>query len=78
MHHFVPNETVNKYQLLCMLNKVFDRGYIINEQKTGDSVVDRTLVTKYDTISCFFLILIYRSQLEKLKSYMDKGCTVIA
>jgi len=73
VHHFVPNEIVSKYRLLCMLNEVFSKDFIIKEQKAGDSIVDRTLESKYNSILSLFPGSNLRSELESLKSYMDKG-----
>jgi len=73
VHHFIPNEIVNKYQLLCMLNEVFDKDFIIKEQKAGDSMVDRTLASKYNSIPSLFPRSDLRSELERLRSYMDQG-----
>ncbi len=74
LHHFVPNEIVSKYQLLCLLNDVFQKGYTINEQKAGDSVVDRTLSSKYNSIASFFPNSSMLAEIKRLKLYMDKGC----
>lgn len=72
IQHFVPNEIVSKYRLLCMFNEVFNKELIIKEQKAGDSTIDRTLETKYNSISSFFPCSNLRLELEKLKSYMNK------
>ena len=72
MHHFVPNEVVNKYQLLCMFKEVFGKEVVINEQKGDGGVIDRTLDTKYDLISSFFPKSNIKSELIRLKSYMHR------
>lgn len=72
LYHFVPNQIVSKYQLLCMFNEVFNKDCTIKEKKDGDSIIDRTLETKYNSLSSFFPRSDLRSELEELKSYMDK------
>lgn len=72
LHHFLPNKTFSKYQLLCMFSQVFKKDVIIKEQKDGNSIVDRTLETKFNSISSFFPNSDLASELEELKSYMHK------
>lgn len=70
VHHFVPNETVTKYQLLCMFKEVFEKDFTIKEQQGGSSVVDRTLKTKHGAIATFFPGSDLRSELTKLKPFV--------
>jgi hypothetical protein len=70
----VPNNTVTKYQMLCMFNDVFKKGLIIKENKAGVGVVDRTLATKYNAISGFFPGSDLKLALSELKKYIeDRG-----
>ncbi len=45
-HHFVPNNIVNKYELLNLMAKVFNRSYQIKNVSDVGPRVDRTLGTK--------------------------------
>lgn len=50
VHHFVPNETVTKYELLTIFRDVFEKRVDVREVR-GTDVVDRTLATKYDALA---------------------------
>jgi dTDP-4-dehydrorhamnose reductase len=45
--HFVPNETVSKYELLQLFNEVYQRGITVERITGPGPVVDRTLNSKY-------------------------------
>ncbi|MGD0335721.1 MAG: SDR family oxidoreductase [Candidatus Omnitrophota bacterium] len=71
VHHFVPNNIVSKYQMLCMFKDVFKREVVIKEERAGDGVVDRTLATKYNGISSFFPGSDLESEIYELKKYIE-------
>lgn len=45
--HYVPNNSVSKYELLCLIQDVYDTKYIIKEVDNLGSPTDRTLKSKY-------------------------------
>jgi dTDP-4-dehydrorhamnose reductase len=50
-HHYLPNKTVDKYELLCVLAEVFAKDYkIIRVDNIGEPV-DRTLSSKFNLLS---------------------------
>ena len=71
VYHFIPNNTVNKYELSCLFNKIFDKQLTINEYR-DEKIVDRTLATKYDTIAGFYPNSTMESALDELKQFIDK------
>ena len=72
IHNFVPNEVISKYQLLSTFKKVFGNDVTINKQKGGKERIDRTLDTKYNSISSFFPNSNIKIELEKLMPYINK------
>ena len=50
IHHYLPNKTVNKYELLKIFAGVFDRNYSIEEVDDVGEPVDRTLSTKFSSL----------------------------
>lgn len=47
VHHFLPNSTVDKYQLLCLMNEAFGRKMTIRPVGDVGPPIDRTLVSKH-------------------------------
>ena len=50
VHHFVPNEIVNKAQLLRMINQVYGRNIRIAESDSVGPAVDRTISSSFNMI----------------------------
>lgn len=72
LHHFVPNDTVTKYDLLCAFNRVFDRGLTV-ERKDGPIPLDRTLSTKLASIAAFSPPTTIEAELKELKDFERMG-----
>lgn len=72
LHHFAPNTTVNKYELLCIFNDVFDRKLVINKKSESGNRVDRTLATEYSIFSGLYPSGPMESAVKNLKNYIDK------
>lgn len=53
LHHFIPNSTVNKFELLKIFNSVYGKGLQINETKASEAV-DRTLSSKFKSLSSIY------------------------
>lgn len=51
VHHFIPNETVSKYELLALCAKVFKKTVTIQPVGGGERLVDRSLSTRLSMLS---------------------------
>ncbi|TXH56897.1 MAG: NAD-dependent epimerase/dehydratase family protein [Bacteroidia bacterium] len=49
--HFVPNKAVSKYELLSIINKIYEKELIIKKIKSPNGKVNRTLRTKYKELT---------------------------
>lgn len=67
VHHFVPNETVTKYELLTIFRDVFEKRVDVREVH-GTDVVDRTLATKYDALARLIAPSTIRSALGDIQA----------
>lgn len=67
IHHFVPNKTVNKYQLLQAANKVYQKKVKIKKINSAGAAVDRTLATQYKSLSKIFGSSSIEQALQDLK-----------
>jgi len=51
IHHYVPNNTVNKYELMKIFNDIYDKNLIIDKVNIPEQSVDRTLSTKFKELA---------------------------
>jgi dTDP-4-dehydrorhamnose reductase len=72
IYHFVPNQSLTKYELLNVLNDVFKTGVTINKVDAVGPPVDRTLDTEYDTFSKPKHTTPLALPLQELKEFMEK------
>ncbi len=54
IHHFIPNNIVNKFELMNIFNETFDKKLEINRVNKPDEKVDRSLGSKFDELSKLF------------------------
>ncbi len=54
VHHFVPNETVTKYQLLCLFKQVFEHNVKIERVHRSSGAINRSLSTRLQSLSKIF------------------------
>jgi len=71
VHHFLPNTTVSKYELLKTFDEVFERGLTVMESKGGANVVDRTLNSEYSAIRRLYPDLPMATALTELNDYIQ-------
>jgi dTDP-4-dehydrorhamnose reductase len=72
VHHYIPNNTVNKYELMNSFDNVFEKDLQINYIKKKEQKVDRSLSTNYDILSEITSDTTIESALNELKLYMEK------
>lgn len=72
IHHFVPNDTVSKYELLCLFNKIFDKGLIVNKYEGNKGAVDRALTSNYNTIASFYPNSTIEKEVKELKKHINE------
>lgn len=73
VHHFRPNEIVNKYELMNIFNDVFDKKLKINRINKPDEKVDRTLSSNFDELSKLFDKSDIKTALTELLDYIEKN-----
>ena len=71
VHHYIPNNTVNKYELMNIFNDVFEKDLKINQINKPDQKVDRTLTTKYKLLDSFSDKADMKTAITNLKEYME-------
>lgn len=71
LHHFLPNSTVNKYELLQLMQEVFETEFIIKPVGDVGPAVDRTIGTKYQLLGSLYPAGQMRDALGELRDYMD-------
>ncbi len=72
VHHFIPNSTVNKYELMNIFNDVFGKKLKVNRVNKPEEKVDRSLTTKYQEIERLFGKSEIKIALSELKAYIEK------
>jgi len=72
VHHFVPNSTVNKYELLSIFNDVFDANLKINKVDKGIIDLDRTLSTDKNVFSDIVGECLMKDSISELKNYIGE------
>jgi len=73
IHHFVPNNVINKYELMNIFNEVFELNLHINRINIPEEKVDRTLVSKYKELSKIFKNTSIKSTVKELKTYIENS-----
>ncbi len=72
VHHFVPNNTVSKYELLAVFNKVYEKGVIVEKRESGDQV-DRTLATKFNALEAIYHRTTIEAKVAELRQFERLG-----
>jgi len=72
VYHFIPNSTVNKYELLSIFNDVFAANLKINRVDKGISVLDRTLSTDKNVFLDIFGEYLMKDSISELKDYIGE------
>lgn len=70
IYHFVPNNTVSKYELLKLFQRVFKKNNNVTPVKSQDKI-DRTLTTKYPQFTNFYGHETIRDALLELDNFME-------
>lgn len=68
-HHFVPNTSVSKYQLLNIFKKVFDKDIKIEQVNNIGPSVDRTLATEFNLLVNNKKLIPTEKAIQELKDY---------
>ena len=71
VHHFTPNTTVNKYELMNIFNETFKKELAINQINKPDEKVDRTLTSKYNILDKYYEKKEMKVVIGELKEYID-------
>ncbi|MCK4778568.1 MAG: sugar nucleotide-binding protein [Candidatus Lokiarchaeota archaeon] len=71
IHHYKLNNTVNKYQLMQIFNKIFGKELEINRVNIPEETVDRTLTSKYPELDKLSHKSVMKEAIFELKKYID-------
>ena len=71
IHHYKLNNTVNKYQLMQIFNKIFGKELEINRVNIPEETVDRTLTSKYSELDKLSHKSEMKDAIFELKKYID-------
>lgn len=67
VHHFVPNESVSKYQLLQMMSEVFNHPVKLVRINRDTDAIDRTLSTNFHELEKIFPRSDLKTELKRIK-----------
>ncbi|TFF89494.1 MAG: SDR family oxidoreductase [Promethearchaeota archaeon] len=70
LHHFTPNNTLNKFDLMNTFNDIFEKNLEINRVFKEDQKIDRSLSTIYGQINKLSESNNIEEALKRLKSYI--------
>lgn len=73
IHHYVPNNIVNKYQLMNIFDDVFEKNLKINRINKPEQKVDRSLETNYLDLDNITEKKNIKTAILELKEYMAKS-----
>ena len=73
VHHYLPNGSVNKFELLNILNEVFGRDQTINKVTDIGPAIDRTLATGYGLLAPVPGKYDLKQAVSELKQYIEKS-----
>ncbi len=70
VHHFIPNASISKYELLLLFNATFGRTIIVIPVSNEGPTIDRTLATTLDAVVPSAKQASLEKALAELKAYM--------
>jgi dTDP-4-dehydrorhamnose reductase len=73
VHHFVPNNIVNKFELMHIFDDVYQRKLVINKINKPNEKLDRSLGTKYNALSELYPSHDLKSAMQELKIYINNS-----
>ncbi|MFX0027075.1 MAG: dTDP-4-dehydrorhamnose reductase family protein [Candidatus Hermodarchaeota archaeon] len=73
IHHYIPNNTVNKYQLMHVFNEVFEKNLNINRVNKPEQKIDRSLTTEYSELDKIIEKKEIKIAISELKDYILKN-----
>lgn len=71
VHHYIPNETINKFDLLSLFAQIFNKQVTVGPTATVRSPVDRSLATKFKLLTAHPGEKRMAEALKELKDYVD-------
>jgi dTDP-4-dehydrorhamnose reductase len=72
VHHFIPNNTVNKFELMNLFNEIYKKELEINRVNIPDQKIDRSLGSNYTELEKLFGKADLKSTLLDLKNYNER------
>lgn len=69
LHHFIPNSTVTKYELLKLMTEIYRKDLLIREVSDIGPPVDRTLRSQFKLLESLYGSRTMRDAIEELRAY---------
>jgi len=73
IHHYIPNKTVNKYQLMNIFNEIFEKELKVNRVNVPEQKIDRSLTTNYSELNKIMGTKDTRTAINELRNFMDEN-----
>lgn len=73
LHHFTPNNTVNKFELMNIFNDIFKKNLKINRVFKKEQKIDRSLSTKYNELNQLSKHNDIADALKELREYIQQS-----
>lgn len=71
IHHYIPNNRVNKYELMEIFNEVYKKNLKIEKVNIPNQSIDRTLSTKFNELEKLSTQTTIRNALIELNDFID-------
>jgi len=71
IHHYVPNNTVTKYELMNIFNDLYEKNLEIEKVNLPEQSIDRTLSTKYHELDKLSKKRRIREAVKELNEFSD-------
>ncbi|MHA1461030.1 MAG: sugar nucleotide-binding protein [Promethearchaeota archaeon] len=71
VHHYAPNNIVNKFELMNIFDDIFKKELIIDQVNKPDQKVDRTLTSKYTILNSLSENKDMKTAINDLKRYIE-------
>ncbi|HLD98938.1 MAG TPA: SDR family oxidoreductase [Bdellovibrionota bacterium] len=76
IHHYIPNSTVNKFELLTLMSKIFEKNFKIKQVDNIGPPVNRALSTSFSALKWASPQQEMEKALFQLKKYMTSAKSV--
>jgi dTDP-4-dehydrorhamnose reductase len=72
VHHYVPNNVVNKYELMNIFNEIYEKNLEIERVNIPEQSVDRTLSTRYNELEKLLEKTNIKKAIREMNQFIEK------